>query len=166
MHRDDSRKLTLQPLLRRSYLPDDVPHARHHAEDLAHRAQPADLLNLADKVGERERGPLAIVRSQHVYRLFFFRFRSFGADHPLFFVFSIGPPGMPRFDSPPPINDFISFSFPSMFIPPTARIMSRLMLNCLMKLLTSCTSTPAPAAILRRRPCSITSGFFLSARVI
>src|SRR5437763_788801 len=69
--------------------------------------------------------PLPRDGEARVYRRFFFLFRSFGSIHPDRLVLSIGPPGMPRFDSPPPIKDFISLSFPITPIPPTARIMSR-----------------------------------------
>jgi len=64
--------------------------------------------------------------------------RSFGGIQPLFFVRIIGPPGVPSPARFPDIMLFISLSFPIIPIPPTARIMSRAVVNCLMKALTSC----------------------------
>jgi hypothetical protein len=72
------------------------------------------------------------------HRRFFFLFRSLGAIHPLFFVRIIGPPGEPIPARFPDIMLFISFIFPSIPIPPTARIMSRAVVYLLMKALTSC----------------------------
>src|SRR4051794_6555358 len=71
---------------------------------------------------------------------FFFLFRSFGACHPLFFVLIIGPPGIPMPLMPPPMRLFMSLSLPIIPMPPTARIMLRLISNCFMNAPTSCTS--------------------------
>src|SRR5205823_968186 len=62
--------------------------------------------------------------------LLFFLFRSFFSMNPDFLVRIDGPPGIPRPASFPPARPRISFNLPSMFMPPTARIMSRVCSNC------------------------------------